>query len=54
MEGKHRYLMPLDAQMRERIKPLARAYPKRAGSDTKDTAGFQSAEGGSTPTPALQ
>jgi len=26
----------------------------RAGSDTKDTAGFQSAEGGSTPTPALQ
>ena len=54
MEGKHRYLMPLDAQMRERIKPLVRAYPKRAGSDTKDTAGFQSAEGGSTPTPALQ
>ena len=26
----------------------------RAGSDTKDTADFQSAKGGSTPTPALQ
>ena len=52
--GKHRYLMPLDAEMRERIKPLARPYPKRAGSDTKDTADVQSAEGGSTPTPALQ
>lgn len=53
-EWKHTYIMPLDARMRERIKPLARAYPKRAGSDTKDTAGFQSAKGGSTPTPALQ
>lgn len=53
-EGKHRYLMPLDAQMRVRIINLARPYPKRAGSDTKDTAGFQPAKGGSTPTPALQ
>ena len=51
---KHRYLMPLDAEMRERIKPLARPYPKRAVSDTKDTADFQSAKGGSTPTTALQ
>jgi len=52
--GKHRYLMPLDSETRERIKHLARPYPKRAGSDTKDTAGLQPAEGGSTPTPALQ
>lgn len=28
--GKHRYLMPLDAEMRERIIPLAKPYPKRA------------------------
>jgi hypothetical protein len=28
--GKHRYLMPLDAEMRERIAPLAKPYPKRA------------------------
>ena len=54
IEWKHIYLMPLDAEMRDRIKPLARPYPKRAGSDTKDTADVQSAEGGSTPTPALQ
>lgn len=52
-EGKHRYLMPLDAEMRARILPLARPYPKRAESDTKDTAGFQPAKGGSTPTSAL-
>ena len=51
--GKHRYLMPLDTEMREKILPLARPYPKRAGSDTTDTAPFQGAEGGSIPTPAL-
>ena len=27
--GKHRYLMPLDADMRKQIEPLARPYPKR-------------------------
>ena len=50
---KHRYIMPLDNEMRKRILPLARPYPKRAGSDTTDTAGLQPAEGGSIPTPAL-
>lgn len=29
VEWKHRYLMPLDAEMRERILPLAKPYPKR-------------------------
>jgi hypothetical protein len=53
-QGKHRYLMPLDNEMRKRILPLSKPYPKRAGSDTKDTSGSQSEEGGSTPTPALQ
>jgi len=28
--GKHRYLMPLDAEMRAQIAPLAKPYPKRA------------------------
>jgi hypothetical protein len=28
--GKHRYLMPLDEDMRKRILPLAKPYPKRA------------------------
>jgi hypothetical protein len=51
--GKHRYLMPLDKEMRAHILPLSKPYPKRAGSDTTDTAGFQPAEGGSIPTPAL-
>jgi len=53
VQGKHRYLMPLDNEMRKRILPLSKPYPKRAGSDTTDTAGFQPAEGGSIPTPAL-
>jgi hypothetical protein len=51
--GKNKYLMPLDDEMRRRLIHLSKPYPKRAGSDTKDTAGFQPAEGGSTPTPAL-
>jgi hypothetical protein len=50
---KHKYLMPLDAEMRARILPLAKPYPKRAGSDTKDTPAHRAGEGGSTPTPAL-
>lgn len=52
-QGKHRYLMPLDNEIKKQILPLAKAYPKRAGSDTNDTSGFQSEEGGVTPTPAL-
>ena len=51
--GKHRYLMPLDNKMKKQILPLAKAYPKRAGSDTSDTPAFQAGEGGSLPTPAL-
>jgi hypothetical protein len=51
--GKHRYLMPLDSEMRTKILPLSRPYPKRAGSDTKDTPANPAGEGGSTPTPAL-
>ena len=39
--GKHRYLMPLDADMRERILPLAKPYPKRA---KQAMAGDQSAQ----------
>lgn len=30
LEGKHRYLMPLDDEMRKRIEPLRKPYPKRA------------------------
>jgi len=50
---KHKYLMPLDAEMRERIMPLAKPYPKRAGSTASDAPGDHPGEGGATPTPAL-
>ena len=53
LKGKHRYLMPLDTETRKKVLPLSKPYPKRAGSDTTDTAGLQPAEGGSIPTPAL-
>jgi hypothetical protein len=49
---KHRYALPLDAAMRAQILPLAKPYPKRAGPGS--CTGTTSAEGGSTPTPALQ
>lgn len=39
--GKHRYLMPLDAEMRERILPLSKPYPKRAGSIASDATDSQ-------------
>ena len=52
-DAKHRYLMPLDAEMRKQILPLSKPYPKRAGSDTLDTPANHAGEGGSLPTPAL-
>ena len=50
---KHKYLMPLDTEMRAQILPLAKPYPKRAGSADSGTSDFQSERGGATPTPAL-
>lgn len=50
---KHKYLMPLDNEMRKQILPLSKPYPKRAGSDTSDTPSFRDGKGGSLPTPAL-
>ena len=49
--GKHRYLMPLDAEMRAQIAPLAKPYPKRAKDQA---ASYPDALGGETPTRALQ
>jgi hypothetical protein len=51
--GKHRYLMPLDKEMKARILPLSKPYPKRASSETIDTAGNLPDKGGETPTDAL-
>ena len=39
LPGKHRYLMPLDAEMRERVLPLAKPYPKRDKQAMTGTTG---------------
>ena len=51
VHGKHRYLMPLDADMRERILPLSKPYPKRV---KQATSGDHSESGGAAPTHTLQ
>jgi hypothetical protein len=48
---KHKYLMPLDAEIRERIMPLSKPYPKRAKD--QDLANHAKL-GGETPTRTLQ
>lgn len=51
VQGKHRYLMPLDAEMKEQILPLSKPYPKRAklGDDCD-----QQNSDGATPIRTLQ
>lgn len=48
---KHRYLMPLDAEMRARIAPLAQPYPKRV---KQATDAHHATGGGAAPTHTLQ
>ncbi len=50
---KHKYVMPLDPEMRAKIAPLAKPYPKRAGSIASDATATHAGKGGATPTPAL-
>jgi len=50
---KHKYVMPLDGEIRAKIEPLAKPYPKRAGSADSGTPGIQPGRGGATPTSAL-
>lgn len=52
-QGKLRYLMPLDDEMRKQIELLRKPYPKRAEGETKDTLANHAREGGSLPTSAL-
>lgn len=52
--SKYRYIMPLTEEMRQKILPLAKPYPKRAGSKDNVASGFQPEEGGAIPTSALQ
>jgi hypothetical protein len=55
LQSKHKYLYPLDDEMRQKIAPLAKPYPKkpRAGSLDSEAASVHDAEGGATPTSAL-
>jgi hypothetical protein len=49
-QGKHRYLMPLDKQMRKQIEPLSLPYPKRGLIEEQQ---IPSVEGGASPTSTL-
>jgi hypothetical protein len=51
--SKHRYLMPLDDEMRKRIEPLRKPYPKRVRSVDSDTTAIQAVESGANPTRTL-
>lgn len=53
---KYRYLLPLDKEMKAKILPLAKPYPKKpcAVSIDGDAPTIQLGEGGSIPTTALQ
>ena len=50
---KHKYLMPLDDEMRRQIEPLRKPYPKRVRSADSGTSGNQPESGGATPTRTL-
>jgi hypothetical protein len=50
---KHRYLMPLDCEMRAQIEPLRQPYPKRVRSVDSDTSVNHAEEGGAIPTGTL-
>jgi len=50
---KHKYVMPLDDEMRAKILPLAKPYPKRARSIPADAPGLQPGEDGAAPIRAL-
>jgi hypothetical protein len=50
---KHRYLMPLDDEMRKQIEPLRKPYPKRVRSVDSDTSAIHAEMGGANPTRTL-
>jgi hypothetical protein len=52
--GRHKYLMPLDAEMRAKLLPLAKPYPKREQSAAGGATGDQPVGGGSIPTCSLE
>ena len=51
--GKHRYLMPLDKEMKKQVGSLSKPYPKRVRSADSGTSGDQPEGGGANPTRTL-
>ena len=51
---KFKYLLPLDEEIAERIKPLTKIYPQRAASRDIAAPDLQSGEAGEAPSAALQ
>lgn len=51
---KHKYIYPLNIEIRKKIELLKKPYPKRAGSKDNVVPVHHTGEGGATPTPALQ
>ena len=51
---KHKYVMPLTEEMRKKIEPLRKPYPKRVSSVEANTSEFHSEMGGASPTDTLQ
>lgn len=51
--SKHKYLMPLDDEMRKQIEPLRKPYPKRVRSVDSDTSAIHAEMGGAIPTRTL-
>jgi hypothetical protein len=51
---KHKYLYPFDDSLKKKLEALKKPYPKRGESIGNDAPGFQSGQGGVTPTSPLQ
>jgi hypothetical protein len=51
--AKYKYYLSLDADMRAKVLPLSKPYPKRAASSAGAAPANHAGEGGSTPTAAL-
>ena len=51
---KHRYMLGITNEAKQKIAALAKPYPKRAGSADGGTSPVQGEGGGPNPTPALQ
>jgi hypothetical protein len=52
-EGKHRYLYPLDNDMRKQIEPLRKPYPKRGAGEIDNASQTNEKTGGASPTAPL-